>query len=131
MYFFLGQVVFSIHFIFLLLIVLVPFLSMEIPILIIHVMACSLVLLHWSLNNDVCALTYLEQLCMGITREESFVHRVVSPIYRINVNHETSILSMLLIMLATISSYRLYIRKDAAVTLVKKCIKNNFDIKWL
>jgi hypothetical protein len=118
MYFFLGQTVFVIHIIFLLGIVLIPLISNNIHLLIIHMMTCILVLLHWSLNNDVCALTYLEQLCMGISKDESFIHRIVSPIYNYNTNHEQIVLTFLLILFSLISLTRLCNQKEKIIILI-------------
>ena len=39
--------------------------------------------LHWYTNNDVCFLTLLERILLGKTNEESFMHQIVSPIYKI------------------------------------------------
>ena len=118
MYFFLGLTVFVIHIIFLLGIVLIPLISNNIHLLIIHMMTCILVLLHWSLNNDVCALTYLEQLCMGISKDESFIHRIVSPIYNYNTNHEQKVLTFSLILFSLISLTRLCNQKEKIIILI-------------
>lgn len=43
--------------------------------------------LHWALNDDTCALTLLESRLRGVDASESFVHRVVSPVYKIRDEH--------------------------------------------
>jgi len=123
MYFFLGQTVFIVHIVFIFGIVLTPLITKDIHLLILHAMTCILVLLHWSLNNDVCALTYLEQLCMGISKDESFIHRIVSPIYNYNTNHEEKALTFSLILLSVVSIIRLYNQKEKLIILINNIKK--------
>ena len=41
--------------------------------------------LHWVLNDSTCALTLLETKLRGLdTVSESFVHRIVAPVYQIS-----------------------------------------------
>ena len=39
---------------------------------------------HWSVNDDTCALTQAEMLITGQKKEETFVGRVVGPIYNMD-----------------------------------------------
>lgn len=49
-----------------------------------YVVFAPFLMLHWILNDDTCALTALECKLRGLEDcGESFVHRVVSPIYKI------------------------------------------------
>jgi hypothetical protein len=48
-----------------------------------HVWLVPFLWVHWLLNNDACALTVLECKLRGVPTEASFVHSVVSPVYRI------------------------------------------------
>ncbi len=43
--------------------------------------------LHWALNDDTCALTLLEARLRGVDASSSFVHSVVSPVYKIRDEH--------------------------------------------
>lgn len=49
--------------------------------LLLYVIIVPFLYCHWLLNNDHCALTLLEQWLRGVSAEESFIHKIVSPIY--------------------------------------------------
>lgn len=38
---------------------------------------------HWVVNDDTCSLTILERTLTGVSKKESFIHQIVSPIYKI------------------------------------------------
>ena len=48
-----------------------------------YVLLMPFVWLHWVLNDDTCALTMLECKLRGVQATESFVHRIVSPVYKL------------------------------------------------
>jgi hypothetical protein len=48
-----------------------------------YVLTIPFVWLHWVLNDDTCALTMLECKLRGVQNTESFVHRIVSPVYKL------------------------------------------------
>jgi hypothetical protein len=58
-----------------------------------YVVFAPFLMLHWVLNDDTCALTALECKLRGLEDcGESFVHKIVSPIYKITdaqVRHAT------------------------------------------
>ena len=63
--------------------VLAPF-STQDAVLAAYVLIMPLVWVHWVLNDDTCALTLLERRLRGLTcDEESFIYRIVSPVYKI------------------------------------------------
>lgn len=43
-----------------------------------------LLMLHWTLNSDVCALTLLEQKLRGVEKSASFVQALVGPVYGVS-----------------------------------------------
>lgn len=87
--------------------------SMPIPLLILHPIICAAILLHWKLNNDVCALTMLERIARGgIDKSQSFIHSLVSPVYNYNYNNESIILTYLLITIMLWSLIQLFRRRD-------------------
>lgn len=51
--------------------------------LVLHVASCIVLMLHWFLANDDCFLTLVERHLRGVDTGESFIHSVVSPVYRI------------------------------------------------
>lgn len=50
-----------------------------------YVIFAPFLMLHWLMNNDTCALTTIECALRGLDDcSESFVHKIVSPIYKIS-----------------------------------------------
>ena len=50
-----------------------------------HAVICPFLMLHWVTSSDGCALTMLEKRLRGLdTDAESFVHKIVAPIYVID-----------------------------------------------
>ena len=41
---------------------------------------------HWSVNDDTCAMTQLEMMLTNQEKDKTFMHRVVSPIYKMEEN---------------------------------------------
>lgn len=79
-------------------------------------------LTHWLTNNDTCALTVVEAIVRGAPSDQTFMHRLVSPVYKFNhetVYYATYIGTILLLMTATIRLARLYKKtnKDALAFL--------------
>ncbi len=63
---------------------LAPF-SSNPAILVAHLVATPFLWLHWLLNNDACALTLLEQqLRGGVPARQTFMHALVSPVYKVS-----------------------------------------------
>lgn len=52
-----------------------------------HFVMTPFLWLHWSLNDDTCALTLLEKKLRGVEDSTSFFHNLVSPVYKIRDEH--------------------------------------------
>lgn len=48
-----------------------------------HALVTPFLWLHWLLNDDTCALTLVEARLRGVADRDSFVYKVVSPVYKI------------------------------------------------
>ena len=48
-----------------------------------HLVVVAGLLFHWLFHTDVCALTLLESSLRGTTNDKSFIHSLVSPIFKI------------------------------------------------
>ena len=71
-----------------------------------HIALISSILFHWALNNDVCALTLLEQRMYPDTpKEDLFMQRLVSPVY--TVTNKDIRIGMYMILLVTVMKYYL------------------------
>ena len=66
--------------------------------------------LHWIFNNDICCLTELEKKIRGINNNESFINKLLSPIYKFpNNNNSLSDISYFVInILICICFIKLY-----------------------
>ena len=95
--------------------------NVPVPFLLIHPMVCILILLHWSVGNDVCAMTFVEQMLRGgIDKTESFIHRLVSPVYNYNTNNETTWMTVILILLILMSSWKIYTQKEEVIQMINE-----------
>lgn len=90
----LANVVRALHMLLITFVVIVPFLyftNAELiqgplklwPLLILHFTVCVSLLVHWKFNDDTCFLTVVESSLRGIPMKNSFMHSIVSPIYKI------------------------------------------------
>jgi len=72
------------HFILLVFILGTPF-TCDVHMLTMHLIIVPFILLHWLVNQSVCALTELEKFVTGKTcDDETFFGRLVGPIYKFN-----------------------------------------------
>lgn len=71
------------HFAFILYMVLTPFFAPE-SYLYLYIIVGPFLYLHWATNNDVCALTVMEQLITGKKSYETFIGRIIKPIYNVD-----------------------------------------------
>ena len=56
-----------------------------------HVWLVPFLWVHWLLNDDSCALTVLECKLRGVPVGKSFVHDIVSPVYRLGQTSASSL----------------------------------------
>lgn len=61
--------------------VVVPFLNDE-HLLQLYVICVPFMWLHWMTNNDTCALTLMESKLRGISSNDTYLHRIISPVYK-------------------------------------------------
>ena len=84
---FLADLIFVAHLLFILFIVVAPF--MDNPLIhILHVTAVITLLVHWFLSSDVCCLSLLESKLRNIEYTDSFINKIVSPVYQMNGSTE-------------------------------------------
>lgn len=80
-----------------------------------HVVVCLSLLVHWKMNNDACFLTLLESWILQTPLERSFMHQLVSPIYKIDDDELNNLVTYITMALASITATSLY-RKRKQVT---------------
>jgi len=88
-----------IHLLFVLYVVLVPFVAQTPEILWLHVALLICLLVHWHFNNDICALTILEHYLFPNTpKTDLFIQRIVGPVYQFK-NHDITVATYILLMI--------------------------------
>ena len=100
------NIIFWIHFCFLLWILVTPFMNDRRQ-LEFYGMIIPFIFYHWSVNDDTCAMTQLEMMLTNQEKEKTFMHRVVSPIYEMEENDVNKITKTVFFTLWAFSQYRL------------------------
>ena len=100
------NIIFFIHLIFLVAILVVPFTN-DIRNLEFYSILIPFLFYHWSVNDDTCALTQAEMYVTGQQKEETFMHRVVSPIYKMEDNEVNNLTKTVFFALWALVQYRL------------------------
>ncbi len=109
------NLVMMIHFFVVLFVIIVPFTN-NTQLLVIHTISIPFLILHWITNNDICALTLLEQYirkCIDdnyTPNNECYTAKIISPIYKFVDNNSDISLLIYSITLSmwSISSYKVY-----------------------
>ena len=100
------NIIFLIHLIFRIAILVVPFTndrrSLEF-----YSILIPFIFYHWSVNDDTCALTQAEMYLTGQAKEETFMGRVVGPIYKMEENEVNHLTKTVFFVLWGIVQYRL------------------------
>jgi hypothetical protein len=106
------NIIFALHAVFLLFLIVIPF-----------------IFYHWSVNDDTCAMTQLETYVTGKNKDETFFHRLVSPVYKMDDTAANNLLKSLLFFLWMFVQYRLerfkIVQDDLKKIFAKYGIKKN------
>lgn len=100
------NIIFFIHLAFLFWILIVPFINDRRQ-LEFYSMAIPFIFYHWSVNDDTCALTQAEMYMTGQVKEETFMGRVVGPIYKMEDTEVNKLTKTLFFVLWAFVQYRL------------------------
>lgn len=100
------NIIFWIHVVFLLAILIVPFTNNRRN-LEFYSMIIPFIFYHWSVNDDTCALTQAEMYMTGRNKEETFMGRLVGPIYKMEENDVNKLTKTLFFVLWAFTQYRL------------------------
>ena len=112
---FILNVIVVFHFIFLLFVVLTPFLGNN-YFLMLHFIIVPFMMAHWYANDNTCALTLIEK---QIRKElygtkpdpnECFTYNIIAPVYDFKKNNSdhTELIYIITILLWLVTVYRLY-----------------------
>lgn len=110
-----ANIIKVIHFIIISFIIIIPFIKTSPGIYFIHSFFCLCILLHWYYNNDICSLSIIESRLRGINYTQSYTHKLISPIYNLPKQNWTKICYIIVIILMSISIYKLITSKHLRV----------------
>jgi len=100
------NIIFALHAVFLLFLIIIPFMNNE-RLLNTYSLLIPFIFYHWSVNDDTCAMTQLETYVTGKNKDETFFHRLVSPVYKMDDTAANNLLKSLLFFLWMFAQFRL------------------------
>ena len=110
-----------IHFLVVLFIVYVPFTNDE-SLLFLHFVFIPFLYVHWLTNNNVCALTMLEQKIQQkvhgkSNKNECFTCKIINPVFDVHKNHKNmnKFIYISTFSLWCITTYKLYNMKRGTI----------------
>lgn len=77
-------------------------------ILLLHISYSVSLLTHWYLNNNSCCLTLFESTIRGVKTSNTFMHKLVSPMYNISESKLSKLVWIFTILLMSLSIYKFY-----------------------
>ena len=104
----LADSIFVFHCIIILFVLFAPFTNIP-ALLILHITFAISLMVHWNANSNVCSLSILEAHLRGLdTREDTFTHKFVAPMYDISATEWSNIVWIITSVVLCISIYKLY-----------------------
>jgi hypothetical protein len=104
----LADSIFVFHCIIILFVLFAPFTNIP-ALLILHITFAISLMVHWNANSNVCSLSVLEAHLRGLdTREDTFTHQFVAPMYDISSTEWSNIVWIITTVVLCISIYKLY-----------------------
>jgi len=100
------NIIFLLHTIFLLAILIIPFTNNR-ENLEFYSLLIPFLFFHWSVNDDTSALTQLEMSMTGQKKEETFMGRLVGPIYKMPDDDINKFTKSIFFLLWAIVQYRI------------------------
>ena len=100
------NIIFALHALLLLFLIIIPFVNDE-RLLQMYSILIPFIFYHWSVNDDTCAMTQLETYMTGKNKDDTFFHRLVSPVYKMDNTAANNLLKSTLFFLWMFTQYRL------------------------
>lgn len=100
------NIIFTIHLFFLVAILLVPFIGTT-DHLEFYSLLIPFLFFHWTTNDDTCALTQIESWATGKSKEQTFMGRVMGPIYNIDEHEANHLIKIVFFFLWMFVQFRL------------------------
>jgi hypothetical protein len=93
-------------------VICVPFMKIQWPIAVLHLTTVLSLLAHWYVDKDTCFLTILETVFLGSTPNTSFMHQLVSPVYKIQDADLKKLVWYITPVLGLMSAIRIWNSRD-------------------
>jgi hypothetical protein len=74
-------------------------------VLILHITFAISLIVHWYANSDMCSLTILESQLRGAPIDQTFSHKIISPIYNISKTDSNKIAYFVTFIVLFLSIY--------------------------
>ena len=100
------NIIFFIHLVLFMAVLVIPFLK-NTQLLEMYSILIPFIFYHWSVNDDTCALTQMEMYVTGNSKEETFLGRIMGPIYKMDDTDANNLLKTLMFGLWLFVQYRL------------------------
>ena len=100
------NIIFFLHAFFIIAILVAPFLNNR-ENLEFYSLLIPFLFFHWSVNDDTCALTQLEMSMTGQEKEQTFMGRLVGPIYKMEDNDVNKMTKSIFFLLWAVVQYRI------------------------
>ena len=101
-----ANIICLLHIVFIIFMVVAP-LTRSPYLWILHIASSLSLLIHWTAGNDTCFLTLTECFFRGVDKTESFVHRIVNPVYSIDDKDLSVLCYRVVVVLMMISIFKL------------------------
>lgn len=97
-----------------------PFSGID-ELIVLHSIICPFLILHWMMNADGCVLTLIEKHLRGLENDgESFIHKIVAPIYVIEDSTLKQFVFIVTLGLWMVSLKQLNIQRIKDMFVLKK-----------
>jgi hypothetical protein len=104
----LADTIFIFHCIVILFVLFAPFTNIP-ALLILHITFTICLFVHWYANSNVCSLSIIEANLRGLnSREDTFTHQFVAPMYEISATEWSNIVWLITFIVMCIAIYKLY-----------------------
>lgn len=100
----LADSIFLIHMIITAFVLLAPF-SNRLSFLILHVTFAATLMLHWATNSNICCLSLLESWLREVELSQTFLNRIIEPVYVISEYKLSMVIWSVTALLACVSLY--------------------------
>lgn len=115
------NIIFAIHLVFLIAMLVVPFVR-NTKHLEFYSLLVPFLFFHWTTNDDTCALTQLEVWLTGKDKYDTFMGKVMSPIYNVDEHAASYAIKVVFFSLWLLVQYRLG-RLDDALNKIPRLYK--------